>query len=80
MFARRRLLIIPLVAALAFLLGPVPDGHALQQQEACTPRFTSNYCTSVVLVGDPDYPCVERDGHAYCPVVSYYRPTIIIVT
>lgn len=64
-------LVIVTVAALT------PAGSSAQQQQACSTTVSSQACGETVTVGDPKNPCIERDGKAYCPVVSTYYPVVL---
>lgn len=64
---------------LALVAGALalPEPASAAQQQACSTSPTSHPCGVVVVVGDAKVPCVERDGHAYCPVYDTYYPQII---
>jgi hypothetical protein len=61
---------------LALLMGAIamPAPSYAAKQLACSTSPSSRTCGSVVVVGDPDKPCIERDGKAYCPVYNTYYP------
>jgi hypothetical protein len=66
-------LFVGLVAAAAAV--PAPSEAA--QQMACSAVITTRSCGFSVVVDDPDKPCIERDGKAYCPVFRMFYPVQI---
>lgn len=63
-------LLLPL--GIGTVLLPAPSRAA--QQMACSTTVSSRSCGSEVQVGDPEKPCIEHDGKAYCPVYRTYYP------
>lgn len=61
---------------LALVMGAVvvPAPSQATQQVECTTAVSSRVCSSVVKVGDPEKPCIEHEGKAYCPVFNTYYP------
>ena len=52
----------------------VPAPSEAAQQMACSRTYTGRVCGTVVVVGDSEKPCIERDGKAYCPIFSTFYP------
>jgi hypothetical protein len=54
----------------------VPSPSEAAQQMACSRTYTGRVCGTVVVVGDSEKPCIERDGKAYCPIFNTFYPAI----
>lgn len=65
------------VCALAICALVMLPGNSGAQQMACSTTVTTHSCGYVVTVGDPNNPCIERDGKAYCPVDAVYYPDAV---
>lgn len=61
------------------LTALAPAAAAEQEEQACIRQETNVLCFNVVYTNDPDYPCIERDGKVYCPIVPYYLPGVVII-
>lgn len=55
-----------------------PDLQAAEEELGCTPRTAVERCGDALIVGDPDFPCIVRDGQAFCPVIPMFRNAVII--
>jgi hypothetical protein len=70
----RRAVYLFLALVMGAVVVPAPSQAA--KLVDCATTYTGASCGFEVRVGDPDKPCIERDGKAYCPVFRTFYPRV----